>query len=191
MGWSSPGPAPLPEAPNPEPRAPSPSPSLSPSLSSSPSPSPSPSLYCIRLQPRVHGLQVSAADVTAAFADLTAARAGLGAVGGLLDKGDFAGVTSLLAAPPFASAKASAITYGHILHHVRLQPLLNTIAASVKHGCSLYYVRWQPLLRTAAGEPLRDRARPDAGRRREESHRQREALRWPLPHDTAPTYDSA
>ena len=55
-------------------------------------------------------LKATAADVKEAFADITAARSGLAQVGGLLDKGDFAGVTKLLAAPPFSSAKASLST---------------------------------------------------------------------------------
>ena len=51
--------------------------------------------------------KATAADVKEGFADITNARTGLAQVGALLDKGDFAGVTKLLAAPPFSSAKAS------------------------------------------------------------------------------------
>jgi hypothetical protein len=55
-------------------------------------------------------LKATAADVKEAFADITTARTGLAQVQGLLDKGDFAGVAKLLAAPPFSSAKASLST---------------------------------------------------------------------------------
>ena len=55
-------------------------------------------------------LKATAADVKEAFADITNARSGLAQVGALLDKGDFAGVKTLLAAPPFSSAKASLST---------------------------------------------------------------------------------